>query len=602
MKRLNQLVTRLLIIALIALAAWVGRAHLGKQALIFHLQSAVGAKVDAKSLSLNSDDATVFLNQVEIADPLVDRQNLLQFEAASLQLDFDQLKYRRIVIEDGRLSQINFAAPRTKSGKLARGIFDSHLPPQQTSEKFETVAGKPQLDESLKSYSLAQRWRDSIVVGFGKNSGPVDHSFETPSLLNERSEQWAVRFKEPTQRISQVESSLAMVEKVLQTPLDQFNTLRNRDTSKLKSAIEALESSKLSLDRVGLLIAEFEAQSQKEAYELSQVQMRDKQKLTSANGVQKFDEKLINQLLVGDVERQLVADGLNWFQQFRNSLPNPDSDFRPLKRGRDFHFGETPDAPAIEIQKLQIDGSAEFANSHFQFAGTVENITDDPQLNDSPMRFNLRAQGDPQVVVSGTLDRSSGRSTDTIEFTGIGMPHPAYALGDQNSMLISMTNDSRLHVEATINSDQADRLSGTMTFRFDNVLLHADSVHPIAGGAETAARLNETVSGIHSFQITTTLGGTIEKPTSVLACDLGRQVAVAMESVFLDSQQLALRKKETLLTRTIDGSLTQLKENVAEGISDLNETWRENYSRLNRLNRQLSTAQGPLGTRPEKLR
>ncbi len=601
MKRLNQLVTRILIVALIALAAWIGRAHLGKQALVYHLQSFVGAKVDANQLSLNKGEATVFLNQMEIADPLQEMRNLLQFEAASLKLDFRQLKNRRIVIEDGRLSQIKFASPRTTSGWLERSIFDSQYRSVQPDAKPIVTAGVPKFADDISAYPPAQRWRDSLIVDVSQSSGRVTQKFEVVPLVNQKSEQWAVRFKEPTERMAQVESSLARVEEVLSVPVDQLNPLRGGD--QLKEAIQALETSLNSLERVGSLIAEFETQSQQDVYQLSQVQMRDQQTLAAGGSIQKFDAKLINRLLVGEVERQLVADGLGWFQQFRNTIPDPDTDFRSLKRGRDIYFGSKLRKPKAEIRKLQIDGAAEFANSHFNFAGTIENLSNDPTLAEHPVEFHLRAQGDPQVVVSGTLDRRAGEVNDKIQFTGIGIPQPAYSLGSEDSMLISMTDNSNLHVEATLQAGNEGQLSGTMTFKFDNVMFHADSVHQIAGGAETAARLNESVSGIHAFQITTTIGGTIAQPTTQLASDLGPQVATALESVFRDSQELALRKKETLLNRTVGGELEQLKENVAESISGLNESWRANYSRLNRLKKQLLTAQGPSLSRPNnKLR
>ncbi len=600
MIRLNQLITRLLIIALIALAAWMGRAHLGKKALVYHLQSYVGARVDAKQLSLNRSEASVFLNQVEVADPQHEMKNLLQFEAASLKLDFDELKNRRIVIEDGRLSQIKFSAPRTTSGKLELGVFDPAIRFSQIDATEKPSAGVPGRGVPAGSYSLAQRWRDSLTVDVSQSDVRVAQSFEIEPLVNQKSEQWAARFKEPIERIGQVESSLSMVEEVLSKPVDYLNPLRSGD--KLTAAIEAIETSLKSLERVGMLVAEFELQSQKDVYELSQVQMRDQQLLTAGNDRQKFDANLINQLLVGEIEKQLVANGLDWFQQFRNSLPDPATDFRPLKRGRDLHFGNPSGPPKVEIRKLQIDGAAEFANSHFNFAGTIENLCDEPRLSLHPIKFKLRAQGDPQVVVSGTLDRTAGKQHDTVQFSGIGIPQPAYTLGNEDSMLISMTDSSNLHVDATLNVGAGEKLSGTMTFKFDNVMLHADSVHPVAGGTDTAARLNESVSAIRTFEVTTSLGGTMARPTTTLASDLGPQVALALETLLQESQQLALRKRETLLKRTVDGELAQLKQNVTQGISDLNESWRANYSRLNRLKKRLSMAQGPSRDRPNKLR
>ena len=587
MKRLNQLVTRLIILALIALAAWVGREYIGKQAMVYHLQSFVGARVDAKDLHFNRSESTVFLNQLEVASPVYDRKNLLQFEAASLKLDFDQLKNRRIVIEDGRLSEVKLGAPRTTSGRLVRGVFDPAFPTHIEGAADQPLAGIPRSEQ--ESWRAAQRWRDSLVVDVNKTEGaPSKSSFEIGPLLNEKAKLWVDRFREPNEQLVDVNNSAAEVERMLSVPADQVNPLR----FKLDDVLAAIDSSMEELKKVKAQINQFESQSQADVYELSQVQMRDRQSLVVNEQIQKFDSKLINELLVGEVQRQLVANGVNWFQQFRSALPNPETDFRPIKRGRDIMFGTTA-KPKFEVQKLQIDGSAEFANSHFKFAGTVENIVEDPSSSTVPMVFNLRAQGDPQVVVSGTVDRTTGRKTDTIRFTGHAIPQPAYTLGSQESIQVSMTNSSRLHVDAELTANAYDQISGTITFTFEDVMLHADSVHQVAGGAGTAARLNETVSGIHSFRVASTIGGTVSQPTTSFVSDLGPQVASSLESVFRDAQILVSRKREHQLNRTLDGDLVEFKENVTGSIAKLNESWRASYSRLNRLKKQLSVASGP---------
>ena len=556
--------------------------------MVYHLQSFVGARVDARDLHLNRSESTVFLNQVEVASPLNERKNLLQFEAASLKLDFDQLKNRRIVIEDGRLSEVKLAAPRTTSGRLVRSVFDPAFPAHVNAAAEQPLAGIPRSEQDTRR--MAQRWRDSLVVDVTKSEGaPSKSSFEIGPLLNEKARLWGDRFREPNEQLIAVNNAAAEVENMLSVSADKtVNPLR----TKLDDAISAVDSAMELLKKIGALINQFESQSQTDVYELSQVQMRDRQSLVVNEQPQEFDGKLINELLVGEVQRQLVANGVNWFQQFRSALPNPETDFRPIKRGRDIMFG-TVAKPKFEVQKLQIDGSAEFANSHFKFAGTVENIVDDPSSSTVPMEFNLRAQGDPQVVVSGTVDRTAGRKTDTIRFTGHSIPQPAYTLGSQESIQVSMTDSSRLYVDAELHANAYDQISGTITFTFEDVMLHADSVHQVAGGAGTAARLNETVSGIHSFRVASTLGGTVSQPTTSFVSDLGPQVASSLESVFKDAQILVARKREHQLNRTVEGELEEFKESVTGSIANLNKSWRASYSRLNRLQKQLSVASGP---------
>ena len=603
MKRLNQLVTRLTIVALIALAMWVGRAWIAKRVLVHHLESYTGAKVDARQLSLNADESTVFLGEVEIADPSVDRQNLLQFDAASLNVDFEQLAGRRVVIEDGRISEIRFGSPRTRTGHLKSSL----LKPSRARNGFagsdlESSAGPPVGKLSRRGESensAAQRWRNGLLVNLNESDTSENGTFLVIPMLKEKVQLWSDRFRDPALRLSEIEASLSQVEEVLAVPLQQHNPLRSGD--QLAEAFEALKASKASLDTVTDEISKFETLSQTDAYELSQAQMKDRQQLLSDGVVQKFDSKLISEMLLGKLQRQLVGDAIERFQQFRNAIPNPSTDFRSVVRGRDLLFG-TEAKSRLKIQKLQIDGSTEFANGHFRFAGEIRNIVSNPSSSDLPIEFDLRALGDPQVAASGTIDHRNGKKLESIQLTGHGIEQPAILLGDQQGLVISIASNSRLHVEANLTANELDQISGSVLLNFEDVIMHTDYVHEAAGGQGTAARINETVSAMSSFQIRSTIGGTIGQPKSEFVSELGPTIASSLETVFRDSQQLATQKKERKLSRAVEVELATFKKRVAEGIAELNQTQRVSLKRLNQLQQQLHVAEGPDINRKNELR
>jgi len=494
MERLNHLVTRLLIVALIALAGWVGRAWIAKQALVYHIESFTGAKVDARQLSLQADDSTIFLGEVEFADPHRKRTNLLQFDAASLKVDFEQLASRRLVIEDGRVSQIKIGSPRTRTGDLKPWMRIPGMSSRAPVNPSDFLVG--QLSVGSDSPELiSQRWRDSLIVDL-EVIDPEQQSFLVVPMLKEKVQQWNQRLQSPHEQMAQVDQSLSLVEEVLSDEFEQHNPLRSGD--KLAAAFEALKSSRKSLEAVAAQITEYESLSQKDSYQLSQVQIKDRQTLLQSNPVQKFDSKLIDEMLVGELQRELVGRSIEWFQEFRSAIPDPATDFSSVKRGKDLFFGTEP-VPQFEIRKLQVDGSTEFANNHFQFAGEIKNITADPANSQQPLKFDLRAQGDPQVVVSGTIDRRQGSNFESIQFTGHAIPQPTRTLGSDQSVQISIAGNSRLHVEADLRANEMNQISGAITFSFEDVIMHADHVHSVAGGQETAARINETASSLHSF-------------------------------------------------------------------------------------------------------
>ena len=447
--------------------------------------------------------------------------------------------------------------------------------------------------------SAAQRWRNGLVVNLDESDTTAEPSFLVIPMLKEKVQLWNNRFRDPAVRLSEIESSLSMVEKVLAVPLQQHNPLRSGD--QLTKAYETLKASKDSLDTVAKEISEFNTLSQQDAYDLSQAQMKDRQQLRSNGVVQKFDSELISEMLLGQLQRELVGDAIEQFQQFRTAIPNPSTDFRPIVRGRDLLFG-TKEKSRFEIQKLQVDGATEFANSHFRFAGEIRNIVSDPSSSDLPIEFDLRALGEPQVAVSGTIDHRNGQKLESIQLTGHEIEQPAILLGNKQGLVISIASNSRLHIDANLQANELDQISGSVSLNFEEVIMHADHVHEAAGGQGTAARINETVSALGSFQIRSKIGGTISQPESEFISDLGPTIASSLEIVFRDSRQLALQKKERKLSRAVEVELATFKKRVAEGLAELNQTQQANLKRLNQLEQLLRVANGPDLERKNELR
>jgi uncharacterized protein (TIGR03545 family) len=607
MKRLNQLITRLIIIGLAVLVLWVARMPLANRALSWHASHLTGAKVDIRKVQFDRDDQTLYLNQLEIADPQAPLQNMVQAEVASLKLATDALAERRLVIEEGRLSQLKFGAPRTNTGTLERGIFDTFttLPAGADSSRVAPSVSVPDLltydDSLLNPYRnddgerLSQKWRDSLTVKLDGGGVP---KFEVASLIAELDAKWKRSLESPRKQLSQIEASLVEVEKIIDTAGDR-NPLRN--LNQLPKAGQTIESARDELKSIANRIDQINQQAEKDRWALSQARMRDQQSLAKSEKVQKFDSQLINQLLVGDIEQQLVANSLDWFQQFREAVPVPGDDLISFSRGRNIRFGDAPQQPKLVAKRLQIDGDGTFANSYFRFAGDIENFSSEPALQDEPTKFNIRAQGATQVVVSGVLDRRGDKRADSISFRGTGIKQPSYVLGERGSVLIAMAENSLLHVETELKSDDG-RVSGEMKFTFDGVVMHVDAVHADAGGRETAARLNETLSAVSSFEIKTQIQGSIDQPETAFVSDLGPQVASSLESVFVNAQQLANRKKELRLKQAIDQKLESIKETMASGVDELGVKWRAQVEILNRLEKRISTARGPSSLRSGALR
>jgi len=581
--------TRLVIVALVMLAIWIAREPIAKSFLIHEGTQFVGAVVEVNKLQLNSADEAIFLNELEVSDPQFPNRNLIQAEAVRLELAREELAWRRFVIPRARLSQVKFGAPRASSGSLkgAEPAVELSLDGIE-SDQDQAV------DENARAMArLSQQFRDSLTVDLRqKRKTP---GFEVNSLIDSLTPKWAQGFQAESEVLAQIASDLDSANKLLIEHERIQNRLRAYDRT--IDAASLLKNSRARLEAATKSIGELEDSAQSDRELLSSTQTRDRQRMISTGEVQEFDGQLLNELLVGELEQRLVEESLVWFRQFRDAVPVPDEDFGRVKRGRDFFFGSKTQ-PGLVINQCEVDGEGLFGQHRFRFAGTINNVSSRPKTNPEPITFELFANGPSQLRIRGSLDRRefTGEPVDKIELVGSGMEQPAAMLGGQRSLLVSMAAGSSLHVEASIQST-GEKISGELEFTFDNVALHVDEVTPAAGGREIAARVNESLSSIRTFKITSTLGGTSQVPDSSFVSTLGPKTAGAMESIFVDALELAARKQENVFRKQVELQANRLSKDLNVKIRELTRQKNQLAKKLERIDERLRIARDPLSIR-----
>ena len=108
--------------------------------------------------------------------------------------------------------------------------------------------------------------------------------------------------------------------------------------------------------------------------ELIAAQKRDRQKITNVTSQISLDGNSLTELLLGETQTRQVEEAINWITWFRQAIPDPDTDFQPVRaRGYDVQFRRDP---GFVFQNLELSGEGEIGGQTYKFAGTAKKPVD----------------------------------------------------------------------------------------------------------------------------------------------------------------------------------------------------------------------------------
>ncbi len=570
MVRWAYLVPRIVILALITLAVWVGSDPLIHRVVLSNLQNATGAKVDIGHLRYSLSNQKAYLKELAFADPRLPMRNLLQAEMAYLELDADRLLHRQVVIERGEASRVVFGAPRTVSGDL---------PGFPTPLELEEFEWNPREFGSIEEIGLA--WLDQLPAN--NTTALTVENLELVQIAQELSGQWKTQLRSLTESIATLKQERTDLSKATS---DDGNPLR-RNQVNAKSGFEKLAQQSKSI-QARLIDLERVALSDRDR--LSLAFSRDFHKVRQSFAATSFESDSVSKLLLTEFQEKRVSEIVGWFKWFRSVVPDPETDFQPKRqRGENLRLPGIDPKPGFLIKSIDVEGEGRFANRHMNFAGIARNLTSAPTLHDQPASFELRAQGDQHLIVSCTLDRRDEMPIDSLNVVCPDMELDEQLLGEKNSMLVTMGPANRIQADIQINAT-GNQLSGELVFRHSNVSLHVDKLHEIIGGSDAALRLNQGLASVDRFETRVTLSGTIDDYDYQFQSDLGSRFANAANQL-LDhhrEQEIELRKNE--LEKLLAKELMKLNNEILPEIRKLGALLEQ--ERVEIASRQNSQSQG----------
>jgi len=511
MMRFSYLIPRIIILALIALAIWVGSDPLIRRYVVHKMENSIGAQVEIGELRASLTKQKLFIKELAITDPRDPMRNLFQADMAYME-----------------------------------------PPPNKTWQ--------PKPVQSVEKIGLS--WLDQLPVT--TRIDVIDSKSLLVETVNQYQQFWATELETQKENILALRSKMASLQATAKK--SEFdNPLRKPkfDSSHVVAEVE------VSSNAIKARVAELQQALIVNRQAIQQAYNQDIEALQRPKQASRFDADSITKLLLTKSEEENINEILGWFNWFRESVPDPKSDFLPTsKRGVDVALPIGSQKPDFLIKSLDLEGEGRFANQHNTFAGTVYNLTPQPELLDEPTSFELRAQGEFHVIVKCSLDRRKNRSIDTLNLVCPDLELAAKQLGEPNSMLVTMGPESR--IQADINLQVIDdQLSGTMIFRHSNVTLHVDKLNNLVGGENTALKMNQGLPSVNKFVSKITLSGTFDDYQYHLQSDLGTQFAQAVDAVIQDSNQRGVVERRTKLDALLKQQLSELDEKIEPEIERL---------------------------------
>jgi len=267
-------------------------------------------------------------------------------------------------------------------------------------------------------------------------------------------------------------------------------------------------------------------------------------------------------------QTQNVDEVLRWFRWFRSTIPDPEKDFRPIpKRGWDVVFKGVKPKPRLLIKSLEIDGAGHLAGQHLNFVGTVDNLSVQPKLHDEPISFHLRALGKQHLIVDCILDRRGDVVLDTLNVQCPDLKIDSQILGSNDTISVAM-GPTQMQAEMAIRMN-GDELSGELVFMVSDVLMHVEEVHPLAGGQDTALRVNQDLASVNKFETYVQLSGTLEEPEFEFRSDLGNKFAATINKIATERMLRNTSEYRNRVEQIVQQEIEELDLTIQRNLRDL---------------------------------
>ena len=530
MFRWSYIVPRLIIMLAICLFFRYGSNPLIKYVLTSSAQSTIGAKVEIGEVRSSLVKGDFYLADLQIADPRNPSRNLIEAKHALLIADRDALLHRKYVIDEGRISGMQFRTERRTDGSLP-----------ESEANYE--AKKSEIAEQLQR--VGEQWLDGFLK---RTEAELRNEFETVRVTEDLMRRWPEEYRQINADVVQWEAKLENLQRIY----DELRVNPLRGVEYYQQRLGELQKVQQELARIRQESERLRQQLATDRSAITVAKQHDEAKIRNLLQMQNLAPEQLSQYLLGEEVANQVSNALVWVARGRDVLKlasaKPDH-----KKHRGYGMVipfATQSSPDVLIRTLAFDGATTHEQRDVIFQGTLHDATTHPRIHQQPTRLSLATKGAIEMQMEATLDRTGTQNIDRFDVTCPNLPQPERVLGSQSKLAVTVApGRSLVLVHLQITGDQCE---GTLTLQQDEVRLAAQVADRL-GGARVAERINGALFAVNSLQTQVHLSGDIHHPSVQLESNLGPALATGINGAL--AQELDLQR-EKLVARA-DEQLTQ---------------------------------------------
>lgn len=533
MIRWRFLLTRLIVLStLLMLVRW-GLAPVARQATIWSMQKAVGARVQIDQASIGFFPPRVQYRGLRVADPRSRKAmyDAVSAEAIDITIDGDALLRRRFVAREGRITGLRIGGDRTESG---------HLPPAEESTQ---PTGPSFLGGMLK--------------GFGDQASDqarqIAQDLETVRRADAIRRRWEGEYGSLSARAKRLETD---VRQIRDTARSIDNPLR--DLPRLQETVKRAEAVRNELLDIRRKIDSLPGQAHADLAALEEARQIDLQRVQRYLPVDLRDPdqigpELLTAMVRGHIDR--VRGYLDSGRQIADwTVAAPTAD---RGRGEDILLTGPRIPPNLLVRRCEISGHLSVDQQAYTMTGILENVTPQTDRLTDPLRARLRLEG-PRVVrvdYRRFYDAAVPRDSLVVHWPQLKMPRKHIGSADDGGLAID-GGQLELWVQVEMLGPQ---LSGRMVSRQTDTQLSLQ-LPPKLQRTALASSLQKSLSEIDRIEVDARFAGTWTEMDLTLASNLTEALSQSVRRAAAD--QLAQTRQQ--LTETVDASYRQQMQKLQD--------------------------------------
>jgi len=494
---------------------------------------AVGARVDIGDLKSSIFGLGVEIRDLQVTNPEQPMKNAVQIGSMVFDLAASPLLKKKVVIERMSVKDLAFGAPRKKSGALPRRIQKK----LEVREKAVDVdAGRRFEDCVLPDFSkltdLKKRSAEELLTGINLQSSAfiVDYQKKVGTVKAT----WEKRLAAlPTQET---------IEKDVKA-LQSLKGQRPKDVAQLPAYLEKVNTLQQKMKETTKVLTDTQQEFQREMgglksslKEVEKLKDQDLKTVMGKMGIRVPSSMDLLCVLLGKDISQKVNQSIAWYRKLSTFMPpgKPKGEEdkpteRPRLKGVDVQFPVTHGYPdfLIELAEFSVlPGEKKWQQEIFAFnrlAGQLRGLTTQPSLYNKPTTFKLEGAlaGNiaKELTISGEID------------------HRTESVSDRVGLNIKELNIERLGIQKKESTLQLAsgilNIIGYLGVKEEalNGQISINVLNPKIVAGTTASILADLFKNMGSFDVTMTIGGTINQPSLTLSSNAEKTLASGLENI-----------------------------------------------------------------------